>query len=83
MDPKMAPKATPRAAQDTLGARWLPDTASGHVFGDFLAPRTLESHAPVQAGARFSQNQVFELGTEKGPQNQPQNDPKRPPDEQK
>ena len=33
----------------------------------------------MQAGARFPENQLFELGVEKGHQNAPQNDPRRAP----
>jgi len=76
---KNAPKSSPRASQDALGARFLPHTASGDVFHAFLTPGNLENRAPVQAGARFSENQLFELGAEKGPQNDPKIDPKTTP----
>jgi len=44
----------------------------------FLTPRNLENHAPMQAGARFSQNQLFELGLKKTLQNDATLPPRRP-----
>ena len=48
-------------------------------MGSFWTPGDPENRAPMQAGVRFSENQLFELGVEKGSQNDPQKDPKRAP----
>ena len=59
------------------GSRWTSFRVS--FFACFGTPWDLGNGAPMQAGARFSENQLFELGASKGPQNAAQNDPKRAP----
>ena len=59
------------------GSRWTWFRVS--FFACFGTPWDPGNGAPMQAGARFPENQLFELGVEKGPQNAAQNDPKRAP----
>jgi len=74
-----APKSFPRASQDALGVGSCFRSRFRPISGRFLTPRTLETHAPMQAAARFPENLLFRLRTEKGPQNEPKNDPKTGP----
>ena len=59
------------------GSRWTWLRVS--FFECFGIPWDPGNGAPMQAGARFPGNQLFELGVEKGFQNAAQNDPKRVP----
>ena len=73
---KNAPKSSPGAPQDALGARFLPHTVSGLGFDAFWTPWDLGNRAPMYTGARFLENHLFEPGAGKGPQNDPKIDPK-------
>ena len=72
-----SPNSSPGGSQDALGTRFSPEAVLELHFRFFLdPPRDPENRAPMQAGARFPENQLLALGVEKGPQNDPQNDPK-------
>ena len=78
-DPKRAQNRAQEAPQTLSGPGYRRKLFWSSILGSFWTPRDLENRAPMQAGARFSENQLLELGVEKGPQNDPQNDPKRAP----
>ena len=77
--PERAPNRTQEAPKTLSGpgSRWMWFRVS--FFPCFGTPWDLGNGAPMQAGARFPENQLFELGVEKGPPNAAQNNPKRAP----
>ena len=76
---QMDAKSLPTRSWKQLGVGGCFRSRFGSLSGCFLTPRTLETHAPMQVGARFPENLLFRLRTEKGPQNEPKIDPKTGP----
>ena len=76
---QMDAKSLPTRSWKQLGVGGCFRSRFRPISGRFLTPRTLETHAPMQAAARFPENLLFRLRTEKGPQNEPKNDPKTGP----
>ena len=83
-----APKSSPSASQDALGARLLPHTASGHVFHAFLTPPDPRKSCSRAGGSVILRKSASRAGGRKrGPKITPKinskNDPKTLPGGQK